>query len=75
MTDPSNPSYQIAQSNPEPQVPPEHDFVAPESGALLPCWYAVMTLESGHVVHCGLKRSAHKRREGHNLLWDRSDSP
>ena len=78
MTDPSNPTYQIARSNPEPQVLPDHPFEPPELGVLLPCWHADLVLEDGHVVRCGLRLSHHPPRAPHagiNHLWDRSDGP
>ena len=78
MSDPSNPTYSIAESNPEPEIPPQHPFVAPEKGALLPCQHEIMRLESGHIVRCGLHRRHHQLRLHAgvvNQLWDRTDGP
>lgn len=61
MSDPSNPTYTLAQRMPTPEVAPDHRFVRLTPHDKLLCWHAVVTLEDGHIVRCGLPIHMHPR--------------
>lgn len=63
-------SHQVAQHQPQPDVPPDHAF---NKGDPNFCDQILFRLESGYPVLCGLRRNQHPKK--HLIIPEPKDGP